>query len=728
MKKHAIALAMALSFSAHAEEQTLASILINGQQVSSAKALTVDGTTLFLTPTEWKEFGVMVPAQFQGSARVSSQELGLTVTFDEGSQEYSVSVPARLLVMQSIRATRPIDTNLSEAPRGVMLGYDLAVSATKNGVKASLAHDARMNVAGGTLYTSGQLNTDTGYRRGLTTWSKDLFDKGLRVQVGDVFTTPRNPALQGVVNLGGIRVGTDRALSDEAMYPVPVLAGLAETRSSAELIVNGQRAQSGAVDAGPFQFAGMYFNRGLHDVAVVVRDQYGRESLVRDQFYAMPTMVKKGAWEWDVEAGKVRQGQSGNDYGTPGFAAQAAYGVTDNWTLSAGVQATSTDKNVSVGSVLSMERLGALTVDIAKSTNGHAYSVAYERRQGALALQASHTYASENYWSLRDEIGRADAWKPKTTTSAGVAWANPRTSAGVSYIRSTLWNGTKNESLTGRLNYRATARDNVSLFISHDLVKKDTTAMVGWQHDFGKISTQLTHKIGTDPLTALAVSGRAKLGDAPLNYAFGSDGTQHYADATLELSKGTLSAGLRNSEVRLGATGGLWVGEGGVIATERSYGSFVVAKTVAGATVDASGTRAKANRHGIAVLPNSASLMATPVTVHPESLPADTLLDSTEEQAVAPRGGGAKVTFPVRTLLFRQYQATWNGEPVKDTATVKTPSEETIMTETGVFVLEHPEAGMVVRVELQNKICTVTLPALSDDATSLTPVDCKGEK
>ena len=727
MRKHAIALAMVLSFSAAAEEQTLASIVMNGKHVADAKELTVDGTTLFMSPNEWAELGVVVPETMKARTRVSSVELGLTVTFDEGNQEYAIKVPARLLSKQTIRTSRPIDTNLSPAPKGVMVGYDLAVSATKSGVKASLAHDARMNLAGGTLYTSGQFNTDKGYQRGLTTWSKDIFDKGLRVQVGDVFATPRNASLGGAVNLGGVRVGTDRALATDAMYPVPVIAGIAETRSSAELLVNGQKALSSEVQPGPYQFEGLYYNNGLNDLAFVVRDEYGRETVVRDQFYVMPTMVRKGEWEWDVSLGKVRQGSSGNNYGTQAVAAQAAYGVNDNWTVSGGIEATSTNKNIQVGTVVSMDTLGALTIGAAKSNNGHAYSVAYERRKGALSMQASHTYQSENYWSLRDENGRDDPWKAKSITSAGVAWANPRTSAALAYSRSVLWNGTKNEAITGRLNYRATPRDQLGLYVSHDLTKKDTTAMVGWRHDFGQVSTQVSHKVGKDPLTAVALTGRARIGEAPVTYALGTDGKQHYADASVELSKGTVSGGIRNGEVRVGATGGLWVGEGGVIATERSYGSYVVAKTVPGAVVDASGTRAKTNRNGVAVISNVGSLMESHVSVSPESLPDDTLLETTDEAVVAPRGGGARVTFPVQSVSFRQYQATWNGQPFAEVGSVKTDLEETLVTATGVFVLEKPEAGMKVLITIKDKSCALTLPTLDTEALSLIPVDCKEE-
>lgn len=141
-------------------------------------------------------------------------------------------------------------------------------------------------------------------------------------QAGDVFAGPSSSP----VNLGGVRVAKDpRALDPlTPIYPVPMLGGVALDPATVEVLANRARVLQGQVGKGPFTDDGSALGAGAQQTQVVVRDPYGRETVVSDQrFYVAPTLLRKGLTTCEVAAGRVRQGES--DYGTLGATGSVAH-------------------------------------------------------------------------------------------------------------------------------------------------------------------------------------------------------------------------------------------------------------------------------------------------------------------------------------------------------------------------------------------------------------------
>lgn len=731
MKRLAIALAVVMSLSpanAQDQSQTLAALIVNGTPVSSAEVITTAGDAILFTAQRWGELGITVPSGTPDTSLISSKTLGLGVVFHADTLVYEITVPAALRPLQRFDGARPLDTNLSDSPMGVMVGYDLSLYTVQGKVKASLSHDLRANVAGGTLYHSGQYNPSAkkAYARGLTTWSKDIPSKGLRVQVGDVFTSSRSGALNNVVNLGGVRVGTDRDLSSETMYPVPVIAGVADTRSTAELLVNEGRTAQRFLEPGPYQFANMFYAGGLNDITTIVRDDTGREHITTRSAYVMPKMVRKGSLEWDVALGKVRQGSTGDRYTSSAAVAQFAYGVTNNWTVSGGVQSTGEKRNLSLGNTVTMGRAGALSLDLAKSNNGNAYSIAYERKHRGLSFRASHSAYSEDYWQLSDEKGRS-IFQPKSLTSAGIGYAKGKIRGDLSYTQAKSWSGSDRQQISGRLQFDASNANSFNVYMNHDLKARETTAMLGWQHALGPSTTsQLSVQVAPDISAFGSVQGNTRIGNVPVQWLASTDGKRHYASATADFSKATVSASVSSDEARASVEGGLWIGEGGVVATKRSYSSFVVAEVpgTPGVVIQGPGSQVTTNKNGFAVIPNTPGLLAQPLRIDSESLSVEKELESMNADAVAPRGGGAKVVFPIKTETMRTYQVHLNGQLLTETGSVKGP-ENAVLGSSGYMVLMKPEQGQSFVVTSGSVTCTVVLPELAKSALITTRLDCK---
>lgn len=723
MKRRAVALViLSLLSSTSFCEERIAGITVNGKVFSEAEAVEVSDKDIVFPAAKWREMGVTVSDSDE--KKLSSTSLGLSVSFNEQSQMYEVTIPPRLRALQSISNRRLIETNVSASPKGVMVGYDVAVERNQSKTHVFLNHDLKTNVAKGTLYHAGMWSTDRGYERGLTTWSKDLFEKGLTIQIGDVFTDSRSRGLHSHVNLGGVRLATDRALSGDVAYPVPIIGGVADTRSTAELIASGARLAHQTIEPGPYQFSNLFYRGGLNDITTTVTDSSGRQYVTTRSFYVVPSMVAKGKTEWDIELGKVRQGNIGDHYTTPAVNFQVARGLTDKWTIGGGFQATSERKNVSLTTAVTMGKAGAFSFDVAKGGEGKAYSFGYERRSKGLAFSASHSRFDEDYWQLGDERGQS-TFKVKTQTTASFGVTKNRWNVGASYLASEDFQGERHNLVSLRARYDKDSANAFSAFFSKDIATGDTTAVIGWKHKFGQ-NMRGSAAYDKDKGLSSSLSGRMRVNEVPVQWALSSDGEQHFGQVRAQLSKAEASLIATKETVRVGLEGGLWVGEGGVIPTTRSRSSYVVAELPKqkGVVIRGPGVEVETNAKGYAVIPNASPLTQTNLYVKSDSVKLGTQLQENQINTVAPRGGGAKASFRVQSDTMRGYNVTKAGVPLKGVHKVKGANEETLAGEGGVLVLMKPQEGHVYTVSDEKSNCLITLPAPSENPLTIQSLEC----
>ncbi|WP_414498944.1 fimbria/pilus outer membrane usher protein, partial [Stenotrophomonas maltophilia] len=270
----------------------------------------------FAAPATWREVGLQLPAS--QTEPMSAQALGVGFAVDEASATVALDLPADRLKAQRVARDRAERGPIAPPAPGVLVNYSVAGMLSEQQQALSLGHEVRKAGRWGVVSTSGQVNTGasgTGYVRGVTRWQKDDSIRLVTYQAGDVFAGPSSSP----VNLGGVRVAKDpRALDPlTPTYPVPMLGGVALDPATVEVLANRARVLRGQVGKGPFTADGSALGAGAQKAQVVVRDPYGRETVVSDQrFYVAPTLLRKGLTTWEVAAGRVRQGES--DYGTLG--------------------------------------------------------------------------------------------------------------------------------------------------------------------------------------------------------------------------------------------------------------------------------------------------------------------------------------------------------------------------------------------------------------------------
>lgn len=722
---------------------------LNGEVVlDSAVVLQSKDGDVWMEHDKWQELDLVLPADKTGL--LSAKSLGILVEFDGPTQTVDLRVPGELLQSQILGTGMRFQGKTDPQPKGVMINYDLAGTVQQDGTWGlSLGHEARMGLARGTLISAGQLNVSNGeveYVRSLTTWNKDFYKQGVIFQAGDVFSPRSN--LASPVNLGGFRIASDRGLRQgEQFFPVPLLGGVAQTTSSAQLQVNGNQLGSYAIQPGPWQLNSYSTRKGTNELAMVIRDEFGREQLITERFYVSPGNLPKGKTEFDVAVGLVRPDIQQDKYAEPAVSAKVEHGISDSWTLGATVQATEDSKNLVVSNRFILGRYGALSVDLAQSNSpegkGRAFGAAYDYTAENWSIRASHTQYSPNHWMLADAtstglgLGRDVA----SISSIGVgfrpkegSWNVGANATSIDYADGTHTNRFEGVWRKRKLN------DDYAVGLSYDTESKDKMLYATWRHSFGPNLSLSTQVKAAPELTAAAqLAGRNKVGgrdlrwNAGATYTHDSKDTTAYGNAAMQFDKGDLTASAyyqeENSRVDARWNGSIWIGEGGITTQRTTRNSFVLVEVPGQAGVPVSsggGYENKTNKRGYAMVPDVQPLVEQGISLNTKDLSIEVGIENTTKKVVAPRLGGAKVVFPITSIAMREVNILFQGKPVVPPARLKTVDEEVVVGVGGVAVLSSPEAGERISVQLSSiQTCAAVLPDDLGSADSSIELDCK---
>ncbi len=178
--------------------------------------------------------------------------------------------------------------------------------------------------------------------------------RGLVVRAGDIVTAGADG--QRALRVGGLQIGSDFGLRpDLIISPLPEFAGSVAVPTSVDLLINDQRLMRSEVEAGDFRVHNIPLPPGRGEVAVVLRNELGQETIQSARLYVSRDMLAKGLWEGAANIGWLRRrfGEVSNDYrdtvGTffvrrglsrllsAGVSGEAGLGV---WNIGAEAQAT----------------------------------------------------------------------------------------------------------------------------------------------------------------------------------------------------------------------------------------------------------------------------------------------------------------------------------------------------------------------------------------------------
>lgn len=673
----------------------------------------------------WAGLGVVLQPDETGA--LSAPLLGVELVVNEDDAVVAVTIPASRLPVQTNGRER--SQALSPAAPGVLVNYSLSGLASEASQGASLALDARTAGRWGVFQTTGQLNASSGrggeFQRGITRWQRDDLDRQLTWQAGDVFAG----SSRSIVGLGGVRVAKDpRALDPTTpTYPVPFLGGIALDPGTVEVLANEARVLQRDVGRGPFVVDGNPLSAGANQTAVVVRDAYGRESVLSEQrFYVSPTLLRDGLTTWDVAVGRVREDAA--TYGTLGASAAMAWGASDQWTFRAGGQMDE-DQNghLTLGATTVLGTFGTLDVEAGQSTEGgRRWSAAYDYQGPTFGARLEHE-RNDAFWRLRSST----ALDVQERTRASVSWRPHRDvslRAGYAAVQT-------ERTQTRFLDASVSVRRGLHRFgagVVRDFERGDTRVDLGYQLALG--SHRVAARVRSAPdanAWGLRYAGRVNVKGQDVSLAADVEDGARGMEA-----RGMASWNTNVGFARVSASSGFGTPYAsgtfsGAVHFDRQGVSFLRPASSAFAVIDVPGQAnvpvrvggrviGQTNAKGRLVTGNVGALHPTAVRLDDRALPVGVQLGDTEQEAMAGRLAGMHVVFPVTTDQARTFRLT--GATISPGTTATTAREQTQAGFDGLLYLEHPEPGMAVEVA---GVCRAVLPSPLPSVATTTPLECE---
>lgn len=719
MAWRAFALAPLLWCSSSYAAESIYAIAINGKTVDEALlATTTDDGDLLVPSAKLKSYGLVGDfASIQ-----SMKALGVGVEVQDEKQLVTLTVPGKYFRPQVVGSADAL-VEADPAPKGILINQDLAVIRSSRGDwAASWGYDMRTGLAGGVLINTGQLNVQPGgstNTRGLTTWTKDFIKKGLSVEVGDVFTPTLG--ITSTSNLLGFKVGTERELRGD-LYPVPVIAGIADSRTTAEIYLNNERQRQLNLDQGPYSIEQGSMLNGLNSSSVVLRDQFGREQIIQSDFYFTNRALRPGASEWSLTGGMSRYGSIGNDYRDLALVGFYRTGVSSFLTLGSSAQMMGQNANLGLDATVVLGTAGALTLSSLASQSGG---------QNALSYSAGYSFQTRN-WSVNAQTRKrapdswqlSDQWRGGSVITrsnlASLSYTHRPFQIGLSWSSNVYSSGTQNErlSVTGRY---SGAKSTLSAQLYRD--RDESGFYVFYTRQLGV--RQRASMSFSDDHRNLAFNGRA----GRINYGVGASDSGSYGNAGLDTRSGRFQA---QSTTRDGQTslsgryeGSVWLGEGGALigrTINRSFALVEVANT-ANAKLNANGSKQVTNRSGYALFPLTAHRTSN-VGLDVSSLPFNAKINQRTQMTTPTRLFGSKVTFPISYTKSLELRAMFQGEIVRGSGVAVADDLEVPIADDGRIFLPTYNPGRSITIKTDSVTCSGFLPIDKDDK-DLEEIECE---
>jgi len=419
---------------------------VNGMPVGPAMVVTRGADGAFCVPAAplealrvWTERLHTMTIEGQRWIRLAPAT-GVGVAYDPASQRLDVVLPPSAFRETRITVTAPAASPMTSSGASTFLNYDLeAVAGSGSGPAASGAFE--MGISAGSVLAQGTatagvsgagaraLRLDTSL-----TWDDPRHMRSLRL--GDTITRGGFGATP--LRIGGLQFTRSFEVQPGFLTgPVPTLAGSAALQSVADLYVNGALNASKEVQPGAFTFTGFPIVTGAGTVEMVVRDALGRETVVRQAYYAAPSLLRPRLSDFSYEMGFLRRdyGAASASYGRLVASASYRLGVTDRFTAEGHAAASAETQQASAGADLALPPLGLLSVSAAASRSrgeltGQSWSIGFEHRGRGFSLGGLARLTSDDYRQVGD-----DGPLPTLDLEAFAGLSERWGSLGLSYLR-----------------------------------------------------------------------------------------------------------------------------------------------------------------------------------------------------------------------------------------------------------------------------------------------------
>ncbi|WP_157040182.1 fimbria/pilus outer membrane usher protein [Polaromonas naphthalenivorans] len=644
---------------------------------------------------QWPDGALLLPAEAWAEARLSplaqaralsdgtpayalNTVPGTTYRINRQSLSLEINAPASAFVGSTL-ALQGAQTEPPPRPQpGVLLNYDLSVAHGGSGgpLTSGALLEAVVFSRFGNLVSSA-LVLDDGLRRHATRldtfWRYDLPQRMETLVVGDAVGV--GGGWSRPARYGGIRWGRDFGMRPGFVtLPQLTLNGEAALPSTVEVLVNNARRLSQPMPSGPFELSNVPIVTGAGEINLVVRDLLGRETVIRQSYYASPRLLAPGLSDFSFEAGWLRTGYGESSaYGDSFGAATWRQGLSRSLTGEGRVelQAKRRAAGVELAGLLGDWAAGRVALAASNSStqgmaeHGHLLQLGVERStpRGGGALQYEH--ASRGFAPFGEAIGPmavAQRARARWLASLGGAVWGP-VSGGLSYVSQTRWDGDRVK--TAGLSFNLPLWQRASLSLS---LNKRLDGDGAWRAGLS-LSLPLDNGISTSARVETASSSRATGAvsasrNPPAGPGLGwrvegstqesqrARGGVQYNTSQAEFAADVVSDATGQLAVRAGARGTLGLLASMPFASRAvGQGSFAVvdAGGLAGVPVMRSHqVVAVTDSRGLAFVPGLLPWQQNQIEIDPVDLPLDVEVGNMVQQVTPYPGSGSVVMFAVR--------------------------------------------------------------------------------
>lgn len=683
-------------------------IVRDGRATDAVGLFVLRGGEAHASAATWSECGVRLsPATIAaaGERLVSAAELpGVTAHVDAATQTLHLSQsvdPAQLTVLDASRGLVPAQASAY----GAVLNYDAFAQTSAGRSVSSALLEARGFSPWLSLDHAAVVSSipGSGHVRLDTTLEHVDSTHALRLRAGDVLGGALHWSRP--VRLGGVQARTDFTMRPDLLTgPSPLIAGTASLPSTVDVLVNGVRQFSQPVEPGRFEVRQLPMVSGRGDVAVVVRDALGRESVQTLPFYAAPRQLAKGIQEYSVEAGRVRRrfGSESNDYGESAALASWRRGLRDDLTLEAHGEASKATRLLGGGAIHALPGIGSVSLDAAASHgdagSGHQAGIGAERLTPSGHLGVAVARASRGYRDVAATQGAAVPLRSlrvsgSTTLgrwgSVGAAFVSQRLIDPLPVTdsaprRQRLATGSYAIGLGRQVHAQVSAfRDfsganrGVALMLSMPIgARASASAAVQHDHQGGRLGVQAAETdLEPGDWGWRLQHERADKGDAP---------DRSLGELNLRLPVARLSAGVEaidgRSAARVGAQGALVALDGSLHASLPVRDSLAVVEVpdTPGVTVyHENRPVGRTDARGRVVVPNLLPFQPNRIGIDPLDLPMGTEIGDVQRELRPADRGGVRLRFAVeRSRSVLVALTTADGAPLPLGAVVRVAGQD----------------------------------------------------
>ncbi len=428
-------------------------VLINEQATNLIASFYKNGNgKIGAAASELREIGIKTPDEAGPDDIIYLADIpSVQYEYNEATQLLKINiVDAQRLAKEYDLGAKPNEYEISKPGIGAVVNYSLFATSSAPEGRAMEINNISANLDGwvygplGKIYGSGIVSTDNfnayDFLRLDTTWSySDV--KTLRVyNVGDAISG--GLAWTRPVRFGGFQMQKNFGLRPDLIAtPLLQASGSAAVPSTVDIYVNNFKAHTQKVDAGPFTINQVPSVSGAGNARIVIKDATGREEETIKPFYISTNLLRKGLFDYSVEAGfsRLNYGTLSNNYSRDFMASGTfRYGVTDKFTLEGHAEGGNDLLNGGIGASFTVadRALFTLAGSASSSDEGTGYQLygSIDSQLWGMNLHASSRRSFGNYQDLAS-ISASEIVDTGTTLGAlsgtGIAKAFDQVSLGI---------------------------------------------------------------------------------------------------------------------------------------------------------------------------------------------------------------------------------------------------------------------------------------------------------